>query len=127
MVAQRTVLTRRGDGGSLMLELIVAIGVLGYVLGSFAATYWHEMKLGKARYWRAIAIEIVDGEMEALLAGEWRAFNEGTHEYPIRADAAANLPDGQFLFTRKDKTLKLEWRPAQKGRGGNVIREATLP
>ncbi len=127
MVAQRTVLTRRGDGGSLMLELIVAIGLLTFLLASFAASHWHEVKLGKARYWRAIAIEIVDGEMEALLAGEWRACAKGTQGYEVRADAAANLPQGKFLFTRKGKTIRLEWRPARRGRGGNVIREATLP
>ena len=122
--------TRRGRcrrRGSLLLELTVAVGILMYVFGSFAASFLHEVKLGKACYWRAVALHIVDGEMEALLAGELAAYAEGAHDYEIRADAAANLPPSTFVLTRKGKRLTLEWRPDRPGRGGPVRREVVLP
>ena len=69
-------------------------------------------------------MEIVDGEMETLLAGEWRAFPAGTHEYRIDAGAATNLPPGRFLLTIADRHVRLEWRPAWKHSGGPIVREA---
>lgn len=128
MVAQRSTRPRRKRRhGSTTLELIVAIGILGYLLGVFAATQFHELRLAKASYYRAIAIEIVDGEMEALLAGEWKAHPEGIHIYKARAEAARNLPGGWLALTREGKSLKLEWLPGRRGRGGRVRREVLLP
>jgi len=69
-------------------------------------------------------MEIVDGEMEVLMAGEWRTCAPGTHEYPVHADAAKVLPSGQFLLTIKTNTVRLEWRPEERHEGGPVVREA---
>jgi len=64
--------------------------------------------------------------MEALAAGEWRAFTPGTHEYRVRAGAATNLPPGRFVLTLAPGTVRLEWQPAVKQHGGAVIREARV-
>lgn len=70
-------------------------------------------------------MEIVDGEMEILVAGEWRAYPEGTHEYNVSARAASNLPRGKFVLTRTGNRLRLEWSAASARGIGKVVREAT--
>jgi hypothetical protein len=98
--------------------LTIAILPLSYMFGS-------ELSLCRRYYNRAVAMEIVDGEMEVLVAGEWRAYANGTHPYPIHADAAKNLPAGNFVLTVHDKHLRLEWSPADHRQAANIFREAT--
>jgi hypothetical protein len=102
-----------------MAMLVLAIFPLAYTVNS-------EARLFRATYQRALAMEIVDGEMEILAAGEWRAFPEGTLAYPVQTRAAANLPDGQFQLTRTGQHLRLQWSPAEKSGVGTVVREVTL-
>lgn len=112
--------------GALMVELLVAMALIIGVLFPLAYSFVSERRLARSFYQRAVAMEIVDGEMEAVLAGEWRAFSPGTHDYPVHAAAATNLPPGRFiLFVRPDK-LRLRWQPTFKDRGGPVTREVTL-
>jgi len=75
---------------------------------------------------RAVAMEIVDGEMEVLAAGEWRAYPAGSHDYQVRAGALTNLPPGRFLLTIQPPKVRLEWRPQAKDNGGAIMREAVL-
>jgi hypothetical protein len=98
----------------------VAVIPLGY---SFAK----EHKYLRTCYQRSVAMELVDGEMEILLAGEWRAYTNGVHTLTPQAPAAANLPPGTLQFTLHDKKLKVAWLPGGTDEGGKVIREATLP
>ena len=122
MVTQRKA---RGRGVAL-IELICAVGILTVVMAGVAAAWYTDHQALKANYYRAVAMEIVDGEMEALLAGEWQAHAEGTHDYAPLADAARNLPDGSFRLTVRGRTLRLEWLPARRGKGGRVVREARV-
>ena len=85
-----------------------------------------EKRYARACYQRAVAMEIVDGEMEVLLAGEWRAFKAGLNDYQPTAASATNLPPGRFLLRMEDRKLHLEWRPDVKQHGGPIIREATI-
>ena len=116
----------RRQCGALLVELLVAMALLVGVLFPLAYSFATERRLARSYYQRAVAIEIVDGEMEALLAGEWHAFAPGTHDYPVHAGAATNLPPGQFSLTVQPPKLRLRWQPAQKDRGGPVTREAIL-
>jgi hypothetical protein len=109
-----------------MVELLVALAILTGVLLPLAYSFVSERRLARAYYQRAVAMEIVDGEMEALLAGQWRAFTPGTHDYPVRAGAATNLPPGRFTLFVQPGKLRLRWQPAVKDRGGPVTREANL-
>ena len=109
----------------LMTELMIAMAVLVIAVLPITYSIASEQKLLRIYYNRAVAMEIVDGEMEALAAGEWRAFNEGTHDYAVRANSAKNLPPGKFLLTVSGKHIRLEWLPEQRDHGGKVIREAT--
>ena len=113
--------------GALMTELFVAMALLTGALLPLAYSITSEKRLARAAYQRAVAMEIVDGEMEILAAGEWRAFPAGSHEYSVHARAATNLPPGQFLLTITTNKVRLEWRPLAKKVGrAVVVREAEI-
>jgi len=109
-----------------MVELLVAMALLSTVLLPVAYSMASEKRLARATYQRAVAMEIVDGEMEILAAGEWRAYAPGTHDYSVHAGAATNLPPGRFLFSLEPSRLRLEWRPTVQMHGGSVVREVVM-
>jgi hypothetical protein len=111
----------------LLIELVVAMAILAIALLPLAYAAGSTAKRFRANYERAVALEIVDGEMEILAAGEWRAFPEGSQPYIVRAKAAANLPPGQFQFTRAGNHLRLQWSSAEMRGIGVVVREVTVP
>jgi hypothetical protein len=117
---------RAGERGMLMTELFVAIAIVVATMVPLGLAMTKEHQYLRACYNRAVAMEIVDGEMEILVAGEWRAFADGIHPYAVSARAATNLPSGGFALTVTGKRLRLEWLPAQKDRGGKIAREATV-
>jgi len=112
--------------GALMTELVVAMALLAGTLLPLAYSIASERRVARAYYQRAVAMEIVDGEMEVLAAGAWRDFTPGTHEYPVHAAAATNLSPGQFLLTVETGKLRLVWKPAIKDHGGIVVREVKV-
>ena len=101
--------------GALNLELAIAITMLAVVMLPLAYMFVQEGKLLRAYYRDAVAMQILDGEMEIIAAGQWRQFSEGQHDYPVAARAITNLPSGRFVLTRTPDQLRLDWRPA-KGR-----------
>jgi len=114
---------RRRRRGALMTEAVIAMGILTFAVLPLAFSIVREQKLTRAYFNRAIVMEIIDGEMEALMAGEWRAFMPGAQTYPVRAEAAKSLPAGKFVLTLDDERVRLEWLPEKSGRGGPVVRE----
>jgi hypothetical protein len=116
-----------GQRGVLTTELLVSIGLIMLAIFPLALGFVKEQRLCRAYYQRALAMEIVDGEIEVLAAGEWRAFAPGPQPYTPRAASVTNLPPGRFQLTVLDRRLRLEWRPAKRGQGGPVLREVTLP
>jgi hypothetical protein len=109
-----------------MVELLVAMALLTSALLPIAYSVASEKRLARATYQRAVAMEIVDGEMEALVGGEWRVAAAGTHEYSVHAGAATNLPPGRFLLSIETNRVRLEWRPTVKMHGGAVVREVMM-
>jgi hypothetical protein len=106
--------------------LVVAMGIIATAMLPIAFSLVQEQRAARAYYFRAIAMEIVDGEMEALVAGDWRAFSKGTQPYSVRAQAAKNLPPGAFALSIQESEIRLEWRPRKTGQGGAVWRTAAL-
>lgn len=111
----------------LLAELVIAMAVLAIAFLPLSYAAGATAKRFRASYERAVAAEIVDGEMEILAAGEWRAFPEGPQPYTVHAKAAANLPQGQFQFTRAGNHLRLQWSSTEKRGIGVVVREVTVP
>jgi hypothetical protein len=114
------------EGGALMTELMVAMALLVIAVVPIGYSISSERVLARSYYQRAVATEIVDGEIEVLLAGDWHNFSPGTHNYSIQANAATNLPPGKFLLTIESGKVRLEWRPDEKHHGGPVVREAVV-
>lgn len=113
--------------GSLSVELTVALGLLVAALLPLSVSFLRDVRALRGQYHRAVALEIVDGEMEILAAGEWRTFPPGQHAYPVTAGAATNLPPGTFTLTVTSHRLRLVWQPADRGQGGPVVREISRP
>ena len=111
----------------LVTELVIAMGILVAVLIPMSFIFHQELKLCRAYYYEALAMAIVDGEMEILAAGEWRTCREGTHPYHPTAPAVTNLPPGQFSLARSNQLVRLEWQPAQTGKGRALTREWRIP
>jgi len=113
--------------GMLITEAVIAMGILVVAVIPLGYVFLKDARLFHMAYHRSIAIEMVDGEMEILAAGEWQSFPEGTNAYPARIETAALLPHGRFLFIRSGKHLRLEWSPTEHETGiGAVVREVTV-
>ncbi len=106
-----------------MIELVVGMAIVATIILPLAYSIAAERRLTRAVYQRAIAMEIVDGEMERLASGGWRAFTNGVTEYPVQGRAVQNLPPGAFVLTLSPAVLRLEWQPAVRMHGGTVVRE----
>ena len=112
--------------GALQADMLVALAILVCAAMPLAYSSAKDHKLLRANYHRAVAMSIVDGEMELLVAGEWHAWTEGEHELKVRAESAKNLPPGRFTLTRRGDVVRLEWT-TDKPRGiGKVVREVNL-
>lgn len=114
----------QSERGSLMIELVVALGILTAAIIPLGYSFAQERRLCRTYYWRAVAMEIVDGEMEILAAGDWRNSPEGMRPYTVTAEAAKNLPPGQFVLSVRGKQLRLQWQPTNARDGGPMVREA---
>jgi hypothetical protein len=127
MIMQRTFRppTNR-QRGFLMVDAAVAVVILLVAIMPLAYSFAKEARLLRAAEHRAVAMEIVDGEMEILAAGEWRNFPDGAQDYPVRARAAATLPPGKFRLMKNRNHLRLEWTSDLRQGIGPVIREATV-
>ena len=112
--------------GFMMVDLFVGMAILAVAILPLAFSYVRETRLLRAEYFRGTVMEIVDGEMEVLAAGEWRNSPEGAQPYVVHARAAANLPPGHFQLTKTGRHLRLEWSSDQRQGIGPVIREVTI-
>lgn len=112
--------------GALATECAIALGILAAVMIPLSVSFIRETRLCRAYFHKAVALEIVDGEMEALAAGEWQAWEPGEHLYKVKATAATNLPPGKFVFKLGKEQMRLEWIPASSNQGGRVFREVKL-
>jgi len=116
---------RASESGALMTELMIGIVILGIAVFPLAYSFAKEHQYLRTCYQRAVAMEIVDGELEVLLAGDWHVFTNGVHLLIPRAQSATNLPPGTLQLTVADKHIRVEWLPSGKNQGGQVVREAT--
>ena len=116
----------RDRRGILMMDLVAAIFIFTAAILPLAYSFIQETQMLRAEYHRAVAMEIVDGEMEILAAGDWRNFPDGAQDYPVHAKAAVNLPPGKFLLTKNGNHLRLEWNADKRQGIGPVIREVTV-
>ena len=115
---------RYNEHGSLMIEMVLALTIILTVLIPLGFSFMDEQHVLRVYYWRAVAMEAVDGEMEVLVAGDWHTYGEGEHPYTVLAESAKYLPPGKFTLTVHGPRLRLEWRPEKLRSGSPVVREA---
>lgn len=113
-------------GGFLAVDLMVGLAILTLAVVPLGFAFARERQVLKIEYYRGVADEIVDGEMEILAAGAAKNFPDGSQNYSVRSNAAAKLPPGHFQLTKTGDHLRLEWDPAEKHGVGAVVRETTL-
>src|SRR5208337_1348179 len=82
----------RERGYFLMTDLVVGMAILTLAIMPLAYSFARERQMLRAEYFRSVAVEIVDGEMEVLAAGDWQDFPDGQQVYTVHAKAAAHLP-----------------------------------
>src|SRR5208282_1269932 len=93
------------ERAAVLFEVVMALAILIIAVLPLGSSLLSDAKLFRVTYQHAVAMEIVDGEMEILAAGAWRDIPEGAATYPVHANAAANLPPGRFLLTRAGNHL----------------------
>lgn len=117
---------RKECGSALFAEMTVALVLIAMVMIPLTLSLSKERREVRRLYYKAVAMEIVDGEMEILAARDPADIPPGG-TYDINATAADNLPPGRFILTRADTKLRLEWRSDPHLPGLQVVREITLP
>ena len=108
---------------ALLTEVSIALAIFVVAGLPLAFAFVQEARLCRAYYFEAVAREIVDGEMEILVAAKFPGTSPGGQPYVVKAESAANLPPGEFVLTLTDDRARLDWRPKVKGRGAAVTRE----
>jgi hypothetical protein len=119
---------RKERGSALLVELIGAMLVLTLAIMPITLMLLKDQRACREHYYKAVAMEIVDGEMEVLRAGYWKEFKQGAQPYPTTANSATNLPEGELRLTLQGEKIRLEWEPKeQRFQSVHIVREADLP
>jgi hypothetical protein len=116
----------RRAAGFLEVDLVIGMAILSLAIVPLGFAFVHERQMLKIEYARSVATEIVDGEMEILVAGSWKNLPAGLQNYSVHAKAAAVLPEGHFQLTKTANHLRLEWNAVKKTGIGAIVREATI-
>jgi hypothetical protein len=117
---------RQATRGFLEVDLFVGLAILTIAVVPLGFAFARERQVLHTEYQHSIINEIVDGEMEILVAGAEKNFPEGAQNYSIQSHAIANLSPGHFQLTKTGSRLRLEWLPDEKSGVSTVVRETTL-
>ena len=110
----------------LQLDVAVAITVLALVFIPLSISSSGDLDLARRHYFEAVALQLIDGEMDVLLAGEHRKYTTGEHRITPVGEAVQNLPEGEFVLTVHDQKLTLAWVPTKRAKWGRVERVVEL-
>ena len=110
----------------LQLDVAVAITVLALVFIPLSISSSGDLDLARRHYFEAVALQLIDGEMDVLLAGERRKYTTGEHRITPIGEAVQNLPEGEFVLTVHDQKLTLAWVPTKRAKWGRVERVVEL-
>ena len=110
----------------LQLDVAIALTVLALVFIPLSVSSSGGLDLARRHYFEAVALQLIDGEMDVLLAGERRKYTTGEHRIKPVGDAVQNLPEGEFVLTVHDQKLTLAWVPTKRAKWGRVERVVEL-
>jgi len=106
----------------LQLDVAIALTVLALVFIPLSVSSSGGLDLARRHYFEAVALQLIDGEMDVLLAGERRKYTTGEHRITPVGEAVQNLPEGEFVLTVHDQKLTLAWVPTKRAKWGRVER-----
>jgi hypothetical protein len=115
----------RRECGALMTEVLIGMAILAVAVMPLSVTFMTNQITVRRLYQKAVTMEVIDGEMEILAAGEWHSFKEGAQPYPIDEKHAKNLLRGAATLTVAGNHLRLEWKPEDRRKGNFIVREGT--
>ena len=118
--------TKLHRSGFLQIDLIIGLAILSIAILPLGYSFQRERNVLKIEYCRSVINELVDGEMEILMAGAAKNLPDGSQNFPVQSRAAEKLPAGHFQFTKSQNHLRLEWQADEKCGISPVVREATL-
>ncbi len=110
----------------LQLDVAVAITVLALVFIPLSISSSGDLDLARRHYFEAVALQLIDGEMDVLLAGERQKYTTGEHRITPVGESVQNLPEGEFVLTVHDQKLTLAWVPTKRAKWGRVERVVEL-
>jgi hypothetical protein len=110
----------------LQLDVAVAITVLALVFIPLSVSSSGDLDLARRHYFEAVALQLIDGEMDVLLAGERQKYTTGEHRITPVGEAVQNLPEGEFVLTVQEQKLTLAWMPTKRAKWGRIERVVEL-
>lgn len=110
----------------IQLDVAVALALLFIVFIPFGVSSWGDLDLARRQLHEAVARQLIDGEMDVLLAGERRNYTLGEHRIIPVGESVQNLPEGKFILTVEDQKLTLAWIPKKVAKWGRVERVVEL-
>ena len=110
----------------VQLDVMVAIVILMLVFIPLTVTSSRKLDLARRHHVEAVVLQLIDGEIDVLLAGEHKKYNFGEHRITPAGEAAEDLPKGDFILTLKKKQLSLVWIPVKQAKWGRIDREVNL-
>ncbi len=110
----------------VQLDVMVAIVILMLVFIPLTVTSSSKLDLARRHHVEAVVLQLIDGEIDVLLAGEHEKYNFGEHRITPAGEAAEDLPKGDFILTLKKKQLSLVWIPVKQAKWGRIDREVNL-
>ena len=110
----------------LQLDVAIAITFLALVFIPLSVSSSGELDLARRHYFEAVALQLIDGEMDVLLAGERRKYTPGEHRIKPVGESVQNLPEGEFVLSVQDQKLTLAWVPKKLAKWGRVDRVVQL-
>ena len=103
----------------IQLDLMLAVSILMLLFIPFGVTSSGKLDLARRQHFEAVALQMIDGELDVLLAGERQKYPLG--ETPP-GEAVKTLPVGEFILIVKEKQLFLAWVPEKEAKWGRVER-----
>ena len=110
----------------LQLDMAIALSLLALVFIPLSVSSSGGLDLARRHYFEAVALQLIDGEMDVLLAGERQKYTTGEHRITPVGEAVQNLPEGEFVLTVHDQKLTLAWVPTKRAKWGRVERVVEL-
>ena len=116
----------RSEQGALEVDMLAALTLLFVAVLPLGYSFYADQKGMRAGYERAVAMELLDGEMERLVAGAVNNLPPGTNEITLPGNAATNLHPAVARRIVGTNFIRLEWTRAGHKRP-TVVREVKRP